>query len=275
MSEETSTNAADSTATATKTDKLNLLSIFHFLKDNFVVVSGLAAIAGLGFSTIFLSAYLYVFDWHLIWFVQSADVITFGLIAAGVIGSSLFLLYSISYNVLTVRLPDGTLNWQFIVVSAVVVALILAFQIYGEHAGPNPHYFHLGAGWVTIFSVVVVLVITASHFEAGTWPTLPQALGILFGAITAMGSFGNWVALTVVESPEIAQDVVTKDQTFTSVKVIIVMSRHTVLLKDDNLLVIQTGDITEFKGKGSVLLKITPASEKKVDTVPPASDKVK
>jgi hypothetical protein len=192
------------------------------------------------------------------------------LIAAGVIGSSLLLLYSISYNALTVRLPDGKLNWQLIIVCSLVAALMLAFQIYGEHAGPNPHYFHLGAGWVTIFSVVVLLVVIASHFDAGTWPSLPQSIGILFGAITATGSFGNWVALTVVESPEIAQDVVTKEQTFAGVKVVIVMSRHTVLLKDDSLLVIPTADITQFKGKGSVLLKIAPASEKKMDTVPPS-----
>jgi hypothetical protein len=171
--------------------------------------------------------------------------------------------YSISHNVLTVRLPDRKLNWQLIVVCGVVAALILAFQIYGEHAGPNPHYFHLGAGWVTIFGVVVLLLVIASHFDAGTWPTIPQSIGILFGAITATVSFGQWIALTVVESPEIAQDVVTKDQTFSCVKVVIVMSRHAVLLKDDSLLVIPTADITQFKGKGSVLLKVVPVSEKK------------
>jgi hypothetical protein len=82
-------------------------------------------------------------------------------------------------------------------------------------------------------------------------------------AIVATTSFGNWVALTVAESPEIAQDVVTKDQTFSGVKVIIVMSRYAVLLKDENLLVIPTADITQFKGKGGVLLKIAPAGEKK------------
>jgi hypothetical protein len=233
------------------------------LKDNFVVVSGLAAVAGLGFSTIFLSAYLWVFDWHLIWFVQSADVITFGLIAAALIGSSLLLVYSIMHNVLTVRLPNGRLNWQLVVISGVVVVLILAFQIYGEHVGPSPHYFHLGAGWVTIFCVVVLLAVMASHFDAGTWPTIPQSIGILIGAITATGSFGHWVALTVVESPEITQDVVTKNQTFSDVKVVIVMSRHAVLMKEDTLLVIPTADITQFKGKGSLMLKLAPASEKK------------
>jgi hypothetical protein len=59
------------------------------------------------------------------------------------------------------------------------------------------------------------------------------------------------------------------------VKVVIVMSRHTVLVRDDNLLVIPTADITQFTGKGGVLVKLDPASEKKTDTVPPAPDKVK
>jgi hypothetical protein len=213
MSEKTSTNGAVNSPTAPQADKLDLLSVLQFLKDNFVVVSGLAAVAGLAFSTTFLSAYLFVFDWHLIWFVQSADVITFGLIAAALIGSSLLLLYSISHTVLAVRLPDGKLNRQLISVCGVVAALALAFQIYGEHADPNPHYFHLAAGWVTLFCVVVVVVVVASHFDAGTWPTIPQSIGILFGTITAMVSFGHWTALTVVESTEIAQDVVTKHST--------------------------------------------------------------
>ena len=145
---------------------------------------------------------------------------------------------------------------------------MIAFQIYGEHAGPNPHYFHLGAGWAAIFSAVVLVPVIASHFKVGTWPTIPQSFGILFGAITATAALGNWVALTVAESSEIAQDVVTKDETHSGVRVVIVMSRHTVLLKDGNLLVVPTADITQFKGKGSVLIRVP-------STIPPAPDKVK
>jgi hypothetical protein len=263
MAEETSTTSTGSASRIALASSLNWLSIFQFLKDNFVVVSGLTVAAGLVFSTIFLSAYFYVFDWHLIWFVQSADVITFGLIAAGVVGSSLTLLYSISYNALTLRRPDGKLNWSFISICGVIVLLTIAFQIYGEHVGPNPHYFHLGAGWATIFCAIVLVPVIASHFKAGAWPTIPQSIGMLFGAITATASFGNWVALTVAESSEIAQDVMTKDQTYSGVKVVIVMSRHTVLLKDSDLLVVPTADITQFKGKGSVLIRVP-------TTVPPA-----
>jgi hypothetical protein len=208
MAEATGTSGASDQPPPKTANQLTLLSILQFLKDNLVVVSGLAALAGLWFSTIFLSAYLFVFDWRLIWFVQSADVVTVGLIAVGIMGSSLLLLYSISYNILTVRLPSGKLNWQLVGVGGMAAALILAFQIYGTHAGPNPRYFHLVSGWVTIFSVVILLPVIASHFTAGTWPTIPQLFGILFGAITATGSFGNWTALTVVESPEIVQDVV-------------------------------------------------------------------
>jgi hypothetical protein len=147
--------------------------------------------------------------------------------------------------------------------------LIVAFQIYGEYASGRSNHFHIAAGWVTIFVVLMFLLTIASHFDSGTWPTITQSIAILFGAIVGTTSFGQWVALTVAESPEITQDVVTKDQTFSDVKVVIVMSRHTVLLKDDNLLVIPTADITQFKGKGSVLVKSAPATEKKVNSIPP------
>jgi hypothetical protein len=268
MTEETGTNSGDEPSAAAQTDKLNLRSLFQFLKENFVVISGLAVLSGLMFSTIFLSAYLWVFDWHLIWFVQSADVVTFGLIAAGVMGGSLLLLYSASHNVLSIRLPNGNLHWQLIIACAVLTMLIVAFQIYGEYASGHSHYLHIAAGWVTIFVVLMFLLTIASHFDSGSWPTIAQSIAILFSAIVGTISFGQWVALAVAESPEIAQDVVTKDQTFSGVKVVIVMSRHTVLLKDDNLLVIPTSDIIQFKGRGSVLVKSVPPTEKKVNTIP-------
>jgi hypothetical protein len=61
-------------------------AVFQFLRDNFAVLSGLAVVGGIGLSTIFLSAYLSFFDWHLLWFVQYTDILTFGLIAVGIIG---------------------------------------------------------------------------------------------------------------------------------------------------------------------------------------------
>ena len=50
MPEETSTTSGDKPPTTAQENKLNLLSIFKFLKDNFVVGSGLAVLLGLVFS---------------------------------------------------------------------------------------------------------------------------------------------------------------------------------------------------------------------------------
>jgi hypothetical protein len=62
--------------------------ILDAVKDNFVVLSGVAVVLGVSFATIFLAAYLSVFDWHLLWFIQCTDIVTFGLIALGIISGS-------------------------------------------------------------------------------------------------------------------------------------------------------------------------------------------
>jgi hypothetical protein len=63
--------------------------VIAFIKEYFVLVSAAALLLGVTLSTTFLAAYLSVFEWHLLWFVQYTDIITFGLLAVGVITGSL------------------------------------------------------------------------------------------------------------------------------------------------------------------------------------------
>jgi len=51
----------------------------------------------------------------------------------------------------------------------------------------------------------------------------------------------------VKENPDFNQDVYVKEQQLSNTKLIIVMSRHTVLLKEDVLYVVPTADITKFQ----------------------------
>lgn len=70
-------------------------------------------------------------------------------------------------------------------------------------------------------------------------------------------SFGQWLGLTIDESTK-GQDVVVKDMVLNDVKVIAILSRHTILLQNETILVVPTGDISQFKSQTSTVEKVIP-----------------
>jgi hypothetical protein len=65
--------------------------------------------------------------------------------------------------------------------------------------------------------------------------------------VLGAGSLGRWLGQSVEETTAFNQDVYFKDQSLNNVKLVIVMTRHAVLLKDSVLYVVPTGDITKFR----------------------------
>ena len=105
------------------------LQVLQFLKENFALVSAIAALIGIALSTTFLAAYLSVFDWHLLWFVQYTDVITFGLLAIGIITGSLTFIQASAQTVLGLFGMKGRARWTHGIFLAYFIALIVGFEI--------------------------------------------------------------------------------------------------------------------------------------------------
>lgn len=219
--------------------------LLQILRDNFVVISGLAVIFGVGLATIFLAAYLTVFDWHLLWFVQYTDILTFGLIAAGVISGSLLFLQGAVQAVLSwFKLDAWNKRIALIVVCLLIVGFVV-FNVWGS-VREGQGYFHILLGVLLLAFGVIVIVRIIGHAISRALPTAGQftSLMILLGLIAIY--CGQWLGYSVLESGTLL-DVNTKNGTMTHVKLIIVMSRDTILLKDKNILVVPTGDIAQFQ----------------------------
>lgn len=108
----------------------NASSAWPFLRDNFSVVSGLAVLGGLALSITFLFSYLSVFDWHLIVFVQYVDVITFGVIAVGVVSGSLALVVGILQWWTGLRpLESNRAKWRRWIIVGCVVAAVFGWNV--------------------------------------------------------------------------------------------------------------------------------------------------
>lgn len=218
--------------------------ILAALKDNFVLVSAAAVLVGIALSATFLASYLSVFDWHLIWFVQYPDIITFGLLAVGIVSGSVTFIQGLAQTVLNGKTAKQRRSGLIAVGLLAVFGITL--NVWGAvHSGQA--YFHIITGFLAFGTPLVVIYIIASHVEGRTQPTGIQWLFILLLIIGGAGTLGRWLGETVQETSDFNQDVYIKDQTLNGVKVVIVMSRHTVLLKDKVLYVVPTGDITKFQ----------------------------
>jgi hypothetical protein len=232
-------------------------AIFQFLRDNFAVVSAIAVVGGIALATIFLSAYLSVFDWHLLWFVQYTDIITFGLIAVGVIGGSLVLLQPMTQTILGLVNFENHSRRRWVVSLAVTALSIFAFAMYGT-IRRGEAYFHILFGTATIAFGVMFILLIVSYIKLSQWPNATQTASMMIFIVSSTVCFGQWLGYSVSETSQFDQDVYLEDETIKSAKLVIVLARHTVLLKDRMLFVVPTGDIIKFQTSHD-LITIPPA----------------
>jgi hypothetical protein len=86
---------------------------------------------------------------------------------------------------------------------------------------------------------------------------------MLFLLVIGAGALGRWLGESVEETSYFNQDVHFKEQTLKDTKLVIVMSRHSVLLKDRILYVLPTADISRFQTSHElVTILSTPSSGK-------------
>lgn len=223
--------------------------LFQALKENFAIFSAAAVVVGVALATVFLATYLQVFDWRLLWFVQYTDILTFALVALGLISGTLGILI----NVVNIGMTWNAVSAQTRKLALkIVAALLIALFIFGvwssSHSGEE--YFHIIWGAVALATglAAVGLVIRAIqllnsgeavvNFKQFIW-----GLSVLI--FIEAGILGQYLGYEVRESKTSA-DIATKSTTMTGMKVVIVMSRHTVLLKDKEIFIVPTADIVQI-----------------------------
>ena len=185
MSDET--DAADQQERPKPLPSLTLAETIQFIKDNFVLVSALAVLIGVAFATTVLAAYLSVFDWHLIWFVQYPDIITFGLIALGVVpGSALFLL-PVAQGMLVERKADGSFGRNGLIWIVSVIAVLIALTIWGA-VRKGDSYSHIFSAVTALGSAIGLLSIIASLIK--NWK-VPDAVRNRPGHLRRAGMDGD------------------------------------------------------------------------------------
>jgi hypothetical protein len=223
---------------------LTTSTVIQGMRDNFVLISAAAVITGVVLASVFLAAYLQVFDWHLILFVQYTDIITVGLIAVGIISGSLLFLVNAVMIINNIVTSEGKNRRSQIIIIGVLVALGVAFNLWGAVKG-GEGYFHILDGLVVQFIGVAILWLVWSHFKAGVMPR-PMDFGrIAFLLIVGAGATGNWLGHSILEVGR-PIDIKVKETTLNGVKLIVELSRHTILLKEHDIYIVPTADIAQI-----------------------------
>jgi MFS family permease len=224
------------------------------IKENFVVLSAVAAVLGITLATTFFGAYLSVFDWRLLWYVQYTDVLTFGVIAIGIISGSLATLQGATHTFLGLRNSDQKNKRRWIIGICTVFVVITALNAWSAGRSGQP-YWHIVFGAAVMGLGIFLILWAISLISARAWPTSLQCMMLVVSCILASVSFGQWLGFTVQETGK-GQDVTVKDKELNNVRVIAILARHTILLQDENILVVPTADITQIKSSIDPLLKV-------------------
>jgi hypothetical protein len=194
-----------------------------FLRENFSVISGGAVVSGITLAIVFLFSYLSAFSWRLIELIQYVDVITFGVIAAGIVSGSIISITNIVESWLRLRtLKTRGEKRVFIIVLCVVAAAIFGLYLWAEIRAKN-EYMHTVYGAVLIGMTVFGLVAVVRQISAGQKLTAAFVLNYAIFAILLTGFAGQWLAYTVQERSDFDQDVLTKSKEFKSAKVVMIM----------------------------------------------------
>jgi hypothetical protein len=222
--------------------------LLQVLRDNFVLISAGAVVIGVGLATIFLAAYLSIFDWHLLWFVQYTDVLTSGLLAAGVISGSLLFLQAAIQTVLNLFKLEAASRRRWIIALCLIVMAIVTFNVWAA-SRVGEGYFHILYGVLVIAFGLIVCLQIVGYATIRTLPNVVQFTNLFIFLVLGTVYCGQWLGYSVLESGKLL-DIKVKDSTMSGMKLIIVLSRYTILLKGGDTFVVPTADIGEFRPTG-------------------------
>jgi hypothetical protein len=218
--------------------------LLQAVRENFVLVSGAAIILGVGMATLFLAAYLSVFDWHLLWFVQYTDILTFGIIAVGVVSGSFIFVGSSIQSILNLFKLNAKSKRTAIIVICFIVSAILGLQVWASiRAGQG--YLHIAFGALVAGLSIIVFLRVVGHIRVKAIPNLSQIMFFVVFVVMTVFYGGQWLGYSVLETNKL-MDIKITDSMVTGARIVIVMSRHTIFLKDREIYIVPTADIQQF-----------------------------
>lgn len=220
--------------------------LVRFATENFAVLSSLLLILGIVCSTVFLYAYLSVFDWHLIWIIEYPDILKFGLIAIGFIGGFAAIIQFIIDKTIQVRETTGKARWKVLALPIGIFAFLVVLDILVQWNKPDPAYARLAYYCLSGATLIVWTFLINHYVKNKEGVGFSEISSLSFLLLATCLTFGYTVGYSVRYSRDFEHDVHLKDQTIQDVILVMATSHHTILYMGKTALVVPTTDIVRF-----------------------------
>jgi hypothetical protein len=224
--------------------------------NNLGILSALVVVFAVSASTVFLVAYLSLFDWRLIWFIEYSDLLKVGLIVLGAASVSLFpftwmvLAASAGY---VIDKKSGRSLWVSVMLGFV---LLFATAMYVDWNNEQKRALDISVSVSLAWTLFVIFLLSRSvnTFSNAVISAVPgrfvfalSLVWILIGSFTAL-SWGTTFGFFVRDSDGFKQDVTLKNEELKQVGVIMITSHHVILYSDRKTIVVPSSDVVKIEG---------------------------
>jgi hypothetical protein len=220
--------------------------MLDLITKNFLVFSSLVLGVASTISMLFLTAYLGVFDWNLIWLIEYSDLTKLFLIGVGLLASiltSIIYWFQDVHTWLIARAPNQF--WFFVVMSVLVLPVPL-IMLYLDYKSANPlltYHALRTLSWFILALLIVVAFQRSDNWRVVGWKAIGNDFAVLALFVTIVGlTLGHYVK----DVSEYSRTITTKNGKFDGVKVIMFLSHHLAFLSDQKVVVVPTQDVTEI-----------------------------
>ena len=217
-----------------------------FLTKHFLVLSAFLLGISAALSMLFLSAYLTVFDWTLIWLIEYTDLAKLFLLGASLILAMLVGSSSYLQNFIVWKVMSGRAKLVFGFLIAAILAWTQLQPIYADFKKDLyfPHYHVYRA----TSAGLVAYVVFGSRFIRTNWSNgnKNEMLNDLLFAAISITIFGLTFGYYVRDESYDRRDIFTKETIFPDARVILSLSHHLAFLSHGSIVILPTNDITKI-----------------------------
>ena len=238
-------------------------TLLDFVSRHFAVVSAVLIAVGMVAAMLFVYAYLSVFDWRLIWFIEYPDLIKFGLIAIAFLSGSLFVVQGYSGTIVAAVHEKGLARW--IALGALLLGLLTWFgpQFYSDVVGPvrrvGPHLTRLAA--VLLFALIVLRI---RNLSGNLKFSVEELISDMAVTVLFIGLLGGVFGYYVRDSQGFKETVFLEGGTLDDVGTVMFTPHHAVFYDGTKVIVVPSSRVLKIE-------KATTANPPAEDTPPAAA----
>jgi hypothetical protein len=216
--------------------------LLTFIGGNIASFSAIGLVASVLCSTIFLYAYLSVFDRRLIWIIDYPDIFKVGLIVLAVLFGAVLMIVVVIVNILAARrLKRQAFAW--IGISGVVVGIVSGIWSNPPSVAWDTSLYLAYAGFVLW---LLALCFGITMFVIGRWKfTVADILPIFALSMFTMIVSGAIFGLATKHST-VRYDIFLKDREMSDVRLVLFTSHHVALYAGNQTIVLPTADIVRI-----------------------------